>query len=253
MINKLNLKFLLFSFLAFFACSSSAFASNSVEEITQKVNVILNGSGQVLSVEPVEGFKDFYEVVVQEPSTQRIMYTNGDGSRVILGSLINTQTMANLTARRMDDLNRIDFDADLDKSLAFTNVYGDGEREIAIFEDPRCGYCKQLRKQAIENLKNATVYTFVYPVLGQSSVELSTSLLCSDNPSEAWRDWMVNNKSPSKKECEVPLNTLLELGKSMGITGTPTIFFKDGSRVNGAIQAAELIRRMDVAESAGSD
>ncbi len=253
MINLLKLHVVVPLLCLLFSSFVPVSANESFKQITQKVNSILDGSGQVLSVTPVEGFKDLFEVVVKEPNAQRVLYANSDGSRVVLGSLINTQTMANLTAQKMEDINRIDFNKDLKQELALKSVYGNGKRKIAIFEDPRCGYCKQLRQLAIEKLKNATVYTYVYPVLGESSIELSSTLLCAKDPSEAWRQWMVNNKEPTEKnECKPPVNALVDLGKSLGITGTPTIFFEDGTRVNGAIDAAELNRRMDLARAAAT-
>jgi len=37
------------------------------------------------------------------------------------------------------------------------------------------------------------------------------------------------------------------LGRSMGVSGTPTVFFQDGTRVSGAIPSADLNRRIAAA------
>ncbi|HEX2604799.1 MAG TPA: thioredoxin fold domain-containing protein, partial [Oxalicibacterium sp.] len=40
--------------------------------------------------------------------------------------------------------------------------------------------------------------------------------------------------------CTAPHEQVLELGKRMRVTGTPTIIFADGSRIPGAIDAKAL-------------
>jgi thiol:disulfide interchange protein DsbC len=54
---------------------------------------------------------------------------------------------------------------------------------------------------------------------------------------------MVHNKVPATapESCSVtPNEKILELGKKLKVTGTPTVFFTDGSRVPGAIDAKSL-------------
>lgn len=215
------------------------------QEIARRVNQVLDGSGVVESVTPIPYFNDLYEVVVKEPGSRRILYSNRSGSHLVLGSLIDSRSMSNLTSERMTKINRIDFDRDLKPELALKTVYGKGTRKLAIFEDPRCTYCKKLRKLAIERLDDATVYTFVYPILGPTSISMAGAVLCSQDPAQMWKDWMLNNISPQgKADCNPPIQSLVDLGGSLGISSTPTIIFEDGTRVSGAIKPSELQRLM---------
>jgi thiol:disulfide interchange protein DsbC len=127
-------------------------------------------------------------------------------------------------------------------------VYGTGSRKIAVFEDPNCGYCKRFRRETLSKLQDTTVYTFVLPILGKDSLEKAQRVFCSDNKSKVWDDWMLNNDQPlGAGNCNTPINELLALGRSMNISGTPTVFFQDGTRVDGAIMPADLHRRIALA------
>ncbi len=53
-------------------------------------------------------------------------------------------------------------------NLAMKAVTGTGKRVVAVFEDPNCGYCKTMRRDLLK-LENATVYTFVLPILAADS------------------------------------------------------------------------------------
>ncbi|WP_370260719.1 DsbC family protein [Limnobacter sp.] len=231
---------------------ASAASKAEVDRITAAVNESLGGSGiKVLSVTDLEVIGGLFEVVVSHNGSKKIIYTNASGSHLILGELLEAKSMTNLTEARMDKLNAINFDKDLPVKLALKTVYGTGSRKIAVFEDPNCGYCKRFRKEALTKLQDTTVYTFVFPVLGRDSLDKAQKVMCADNKSKMWDDWMLNDQSPTGKgDCNPPINELITLGRGMGVTGTPTVFFQDGTRASGAIPAAELNRRVAAAARA---
>jgi thiol:disulfide interchange protein DsbC len=69
------------------------------------------------------------------------------------------------------------------------------------------------------------------------------NIWCSSDRTKAWDDWMINNKTPATaaESCSTtPNEKVLELGKKFKVTGTPTVFFTDGSRVPGAVDAKTL-------------
>ena len=44
--------------------------------------------------------------------------------------------------------------------------------------------------------------------------------------------------------CKTPVDENLELGHNLNITGTPAVFFSDGTRIPGAADAATLERKL---------
>jgi thiol:disulfide interchange protein DsbC len=172
-----------------------------------------------------------------------LFYSDADGSYLINGHMIDTKARKDITEERLDKLLAVDFDA-LPTKDAFVMVRGNGKRKLAVFEDPNCPYCKRFERD-LQKLENVTVYMYLYPILGPDSTEKSRNIWCAKDKGKAWSDFMLKNEIPPKAEagCDTTaLNRNVDFGKKHKITGTPTVIFTDGSRVPGAISAAELER-----------
>ena len=170
-----------------------------------------------------------------------IFYTDSEGNFLIQGSLIDTKLRRNLTEERVDKLTAVAFDS-LPVKDAFTIVRGNGKRKLAVFEDPNCGYCKRFERD-LQKVDNVTISMFLYPILGADSAEKSRNIWCAKDKAKAWTDWMVRDQAaaPASPSCDASaLMRNVALGKKYKITGTPTLIFVDGSRVPGAIDAAQV-------------
>lgn len=186
-----------------------------------------------------------FEVRVNETD---IFYTDAEGNFLLQGNLIDTKQMRNLTEERVDKLTAVKFDT-LPFKDAFTMVHGNGKRKLAVFEDPNCGYCKRFERD-LQNVDNVTVYIFLYPILGADSVEKSKNIWCAKDKTKTWQDWMVRNQVPKSASCDsTALDRNVALGGKYKVTGTPTLIFADGSRVPGAISAAQLEQRLADAQN----
>jgi thiol:disulfide interchange protein DsbC len=168
-----------------------------------------------------------------------IFYTDSEGNFLIQGSLFDTKARNNITEERTTKLSAIDFAA-LPMKDAFTIVRGNGKRKIAVFEDPNCGYCKRF-EQNMQKIDNVTFYMFLYPILGADSVTKSANLWCAKDKAKAWQDFMVRDMAIAPATCDTAtLSRNVEFGKKHKINGTPTMFFTDGTRVPGAIDAPQV-------------
>jgi len=122
---------------------------------------------------------------------------------------------------------------------AVKSVRGNGKRQIAIFSDPNCPYCKQLEAE-LSKLNDVTIYTFIYPIKTQS-IAVSKQVFCEKDPALAWSNLISKGIQPSsKKTCANPVERNLSLGKSLGLTGTPAIIFSNGFKVMGSHPAQEI-------------
>ncbi len=170
-----------------------------------------------------------------------IFYTDAKGDYLLEGSLIDVRAQRNLTEERINKLTAIKFD-ELPFKDAFTIVRGNGKRKIAVFEDPNCGYCKRFERD-LQKVDNVTVYMFLYPILGGDSAEKSKAIWCTKEPGKAWQDWMVRDQQApaAAAGCDAAaLARNAEFGRNFKITGTPTLFFSDGARVPGAVDAKQV-------------
>jgi len=176
-----------------------------------------------------------------------IFYTDGEGNFLIQGNLFDTKAKRNLTEERIEKLSAIDFDA-LPFKDAFTVVRGNGKRKLAVFEDPNCGYCKRFEHD-LQKVNDVTIHTFLVPILSPDSAEKSRNIWCAKDKGKAWLDWMIRDQPAAKASCDTTaLERNLDFGKKHKITGTPTVFFADGSRVPGAISAQQVEKLLATAK-----
>ena len=181
-----------------------------------------------VSKTPMDGL---YEVRVNKTE---IFYTDRQGNYLIQGELIDTKQRTNLTEARVEKLTALPFDS-LPLKDAFTIVRGSGERKLAVFEDPNCGFCKRFERE-LERLDNVTVHVFLYPILGPDSMLKSTHIWCAQDKAKAFTDWMTQNVVPPQASCDTAaLQRNVAFGQQHRISGTPTTFFADGTRVAGAV------------------
>ena len=174
-----------------------------------------------------------------------VMYTDEKGDHIIQGQIVDTRTRANITEARLNKLSAIDF-ASLPLKDAVVIKQGSGARKMAVFVDPNCGYCKRFEKD-LAAVKDVTVYTFLYPILGPDSDAKSKDIWCAKDPAKAWRDWMLNGVTPPRSmgECNAAaLERNVAFGKKHRVQGTPALVFEDGSRVPGAIPSAEVEKHL---------
>ena len=108
---------------------------------------------------------------------------------------------------------------------------GNGKRVIYTFEDPNCGYCKELQKE-LAKLNDVTIYTFLWPILSQDSVDKSKAIWCAHDRGEGLGRLHAQGRSrrSGKRDCDTPLESNGELAQRFGIRGTPGVFWRTGSR-----------------------
>jgi len=175
-----------------------------------------------------------------------VFYSDAKGDFLLQGELLDTRAKRNLTSERVTKLSAIDF-ASLPEKDAFTIVRGNGKRHVAVFEDPNCGYCRRFEAD-LKSIDNVTVHVYLYPILGPDSTEKSKNLWCAKDRGRAWQDWMIDSKPIPAAKCDTAaLERNVAFGRKFKITGTPTLIFADGTRVPGAIAAAEIEKQLNTA------
>lgn len=170
-----------------------------------------------------------------------ILYTDEQGNHLIQGSLIDTRTRANLTEERIEKLTAIDFST-LPFKDAVVIKQGNGARKLVVFGDPNCGYCKRFERD-LATLKDVTIYTFLYPILGPDSTAKSRDIWCAKDSAKVWRSWMVDGVTPPRNvgNCDAAaLDRNVALGQKHRVQGTPAVVFENGVRKPGALPAAQI-------------
>ena len=127
-------------------------------------------------------------------------------------------------------------------------VYGpkDAKRHITVFTDIDCGYCRKLHNEMPElTAAGIQVRYLAYPRagVGSKSHKKYVSVWCNSDQQTAMTDAKAGRDVPVAS-CENPVEESFELGRKVGVEGTPTIIFDDGTLTPGYLPSATLIERL---------
>lgn len=167
----------------------------------------------------------------------QIIYLDENAEHMFIGSMVSLKDQKNLTKDLVLKQNSIDWQK-LPLQDAIKTVKGNGKRQLAIFSDPNCPYCKQLEAE-LDKLNDVTIYTFIYALKPQS-IAVSKQVWCDANPSYAWKNLLQKNVQPKAKTCANPIDRNLALGRKLGVNGTPTLIFSNGLKMVGGRSAEDI-------------
>lgn len=190
-------------------------------------------------------FAGMYEIVFDG----QVVYTDEQLSYLISGNLFDLRGAQerNLTRERRDQIAS----GALVKAQpnAIKRVRGNGKRLVYTFEDPNCGYCKQLQKE-LNKMTDITVYTFLLPILSPDSVEKAKAVWCAKDRAKTWDDLMNKAFLPANmvKTCNTPLEENQELAQRFGVRGTPAVYLANGQQVGGYLPADKLEQALSAAK-----
>ena len=188
---------------------------------------------QIVSIQKLP-YAGLFEVAVRRDGTNEVYYTDALANVILVGAnAIETRTDRSLTEERLRKLSAIAW-KDLPFRWAVTTRRGNGRREIAIFSDPNCPYCRKFESD-LAKLDNITIHIFMYAVVKPESVRQTKSVWCSPDRAKAWNDLMLRNIEPTAPtDCENPVEELISLGRRLGAVSTPTWYLPNGEKYTGA-------------------
>lgn len=205
----------------------------------------LQGGAQLESVQKMP-WGSLYEVVVRAADGPLVYYVDEEAKVVIAGQVIDAKSGRNLTEERQRELNKVNFSA-LPFQWAITSKRGTGRRKIAILSDPNCPYCKRFEED-LAKLDDITVHILPYPVISPMSVRQSKAVWCSKDRVKAWNDLMFKRIEPqAAPDCDTPIEKIVEIGRRLGASATPTWFVETGERYSGAMPLEQVTRVLDKA------
>lgn len=216
--------------------STSVVLSADQQDISRLLAAKLNFKVSSVSDSAIPGL---FEVVTD----QGIFYVNADASNLIQGSLyqVDTNGVTDLTEQAMGKVRQQaveEFAGDAIEYPAENEKY-----KITVFTDINCGYCRKLHNEVAElNKLGISVNYLAFPRGGLNSKTYRdmTSIWCAEDNAEA----MNNAKRGGKIVPESCTNTVAkqyDLGRRLGVTGTPAIVFENGQMQPGYVPAAQLI------------
>jgi thiol:disulfide interchange protein DsbC len=225
------------------AASAAAPAANASDippqysDLVKKLTKLLRDT-QIQSIRP-SGVEGIVEVLLVG---NRIVYCDLAAKHLFNGHLFELDTQKDLTEQRLSEVTRID-PKELPLADAFDVKRGNGKRELYLFEDPDCPFCKKFEEQLPE-ITDVTLHIFLYPLtsIHPNAFAHARNIWCAKDRQKAWSDKMLKDIDPPTAECANPLERNIALGTKLHIDGTPSVIFADGRIHEGMLEADEVER-----------
>ncbi|MCA1771482.1 MAG: DsbC family protein [Halomonas sp.] len=224
----------------------TAQANSAPDELKDALRV----NGQEMPVEqvsetPMEGI---YHVRLENGET---FYSNADGSHFLVGDLYENADsgLVNLTeqARNQERADAIAAIPESDRVV----FRGDEtpKATVVVFTDPSCPYCVKLHETVPElNERGIAVHYLAFPRSGVSADAGRTlqQVWCADNPSEAMSRSKQGETLSSSASCDNPVAEQYEMGRALGVQGTPAIILPDGQMVPGFVPPDRMMEMLEL-------
>lgn len=167
---------------------------------------------------------------------------DGDLYQIGAGKLVNLseQDTASERVALMKELNPKEMIIFAPKSPVKTKAV------ITVYTDVDCGYCQKLHQEVPElNAHGVEVRYMAFPRagIGSPTYKKLVSAWCADNKQDALTKLKARQSIP-EKTCNNPVAKQYDLGKRMGISGTPAILLQDGNLIPGYRPAPDLIKSL---------
>lgn len=223
--------------MLFLATSSAVSISDDEKARVNTALTKMNIQAKTIEQSPIPGL-----YLIETP--HGVMYVDKTVTYLVSGQITNLQKQVNETEAWTNKKYQVDF-----KSLPFKSAIsvkvGKGERQIALFEDPNCQYCKKLR-QTLAEIENITIHVFQYNILSPDSFAKSKNIWCASNRATALNNWMLKGvmPEPAKESCQYSDQEVKAMAEKYHFRGVPVLVFQDGSRIPGAAGKDAIEKRL---------
>ena len=225
-----------------YGCTANEGSSNDdLLAIEKKLKKMLPESIQINSINSTD-IKGYYEVNFEgvEP-----LYVTADGNYLISGDiyLITEEGLVNKSEARRDFQRKALLEGiDVNQLIIFEPK--DIKYNVFVFTDVDCGYCRQFHNQIKEYLDlGIKVNYLAYPRagIGSDSYRRIVSAWCADDPNYSLTVLKQGGEIKDNVCSTNPVENHFNLGRSIGVQGTPSIVTQEGKMIPGYLPPEELL------------
>ena len=194
---------------------------------------------------PMSGF---YEVVYGP----HLFYISTDGKYLLRGDVLDLDSNRNLTRPERKKARLAAIESLGEQSMI---IYEPKQvrHTVTIFTDVECPYCQKLHAELQNYLdRGIRIRYLAFPRAGIPSRDYDrmVSVWCAGDRQKAMTDAKAERQvAPAK--CENPVAEHFQMGRMVGVRGTPTIILDSGDIVPGYMPADELKMTLDQTGSQG--
>lgn len=178
-----------------------------------------------------------------------VVYFSEDGNYFLAGDMIELASRKNLSDIAKQSIRKNMLETQDNKPVVFKS---ENEKHVlTVFTDIDCGYCAKLHREMAEiNTKGITIEYLMFPRAGlqSQSFEKAVSMWCADDPKQMMTDAKERREIP-KKSCQNPIADQYNLGRELGVTGTPALMTSTGRLIPGYMPADRLLATLEQDEN----
>lgn len=179
-----------------------------------------------------------------------VYYGTADGRYLFAGDLyeLGDDDLINLAEAGRTETRRALLDEVPREEMVIFSPEGRTRASISVFTDVDCGYCQKLHQEVPElNRMGVEVRYLAYPRagVGSPSYDKIVSAWCADDPNEAITRLKARQSIPDA-QCPNPVAEQFELGREIGVQGTPAIILENGSMLPGYMPAEQLAEAVGI-------
>lgn len=222
-----------------------AVAGEVEDTIAERLTRSLPALGEV-QVE-ASGAPGLYQVVTEQGE---LIYATEDGQFLLSGELLQLGSagLVNLSEQARAELRVAALE-----EMGYANIIrfaaeGEQKAEINVFTDIDCGYCRKLHTEVPRlNELGISVNYYAFPRSGPGTPSFTKyeSVWCSEDPQAAMNS-AKQGQVVAPQSCDSPVLEQYQLGRRLGVTGTPAIVLEDGNMVRGYVPADQLAEGLGV-------
>lgn len=168
-------------------------------------------------------------------------YSDKEGRHIILGQILEVgkqqpvEISSELTAKVAKEKL-----AAVDKSeLIIYPAKGTTKAVVYAFTDADCPYCTKMHSEMDQiNAEGIEVRYLAWP-RSEASVPKMEAIWCSNDRKTAMNKAKMGQEISSPK-CDSPVKSHIDLGLSLGVSGTPAVFTESGVQIGGYLPAKQL-------------
>lgn len=239
------------TYAALFACgflltTQAAWAEGEGNSVVEdKIRTLVpNAKTIAVSETPIDN-------ILQVQINSDIVYVSNDGKYLLQGQIMDIETRANITDQAMSGI-RQGLLADLNPDEQITFAPEKAKYDLLVFTDIDCGYCRKLHDQMEGyNEEGIAIHYMAFPRagVGSASYDKFVSVWCADDQKSAMT-LAKNGDEPEEQKCPNPIADQYELGRELGVTGTPALLTADGTLIPGYMPPAQLRQRLEGMQAA---
>lgn len=184
-----------------------------------------------------------------------VIYMTADGRYMVIGDVRDAKTGENITEKKRSEVRLASIKTVKEQdSIIFKSKDKETKHVLYVFTDVECPYCAKFHQEVPKlNEAGIEVRYLAFPRSPEGSEDFNKMIAvwCSKDRQKALTD-AKTGKEIEKIACDNnPVKQELDLGRNVGVTGTPALILPTGELLPGYVPAERLVAYIEEAVKKG--